>query len=94
MLQIIQEYDAQRRREEIAKRIRTARQQFGITQIEAAKLLGCSRIKLNRVERGKVDVSAVELDRLALTLRLPVSFFYTPSNEDTVLLSESATPAY
>ncbi len=81
MLQVIQEYDAQRRREEIAKRIRTARQQFGITQIEAAKLLGCSRIKLNRVEKGKVDVSAVELDRLALTLSLPVSFFYAPSNE-------------
>lgn len=64
------------RRTEIAQRIRDARRQRGLTQEQTAELLGCSRIKMNRVERGRADLTVLELDRLAQALQLPAAYFF------------------
>ena len=75
----VQRYNIRRRRAEIAQRIREARAQRGLTQEQAARLLGCSRIKLNRVERGRADLTALEIDRLAQVLQVPVVYFFSTS---------------
>lgn len=64
------------RRAEIAQRIRQARRQRGLTQEQVAEILGCSRIKMNRVEQARADLTVIELDMLARALRFPVSYFF------------------
>jgi len=71
------EYDTTARRSQIAERIRQARKLYGLTQTQAARMLGCSRIKMNRVEQGRTDLTALEIDRLARSLKIPVSYFFT-----------------
>lgn len=72
--------DAEKRlaqsRTKIAQRIREARAQQGLTQEQVARELGCSRIKLNRVENGRADLTASEIDVLAGRLGVPVEFFF------------------
>ncbi|MCL4295592.1 MAG: helix-turn-helix transcriptional regulator [Anaerolineae bacterium] len=70
-------YNVDQRRAEIASRIREARFQHGLTQEAMADLLGCSRIKWNRIENGKADLTALEIDLLARTFQLPVAFFFS-----------------
>jgi transcriptional regulator with XRE-family HTH domain len=77
MIQEVAGYDSDRRRTEIGRRIREARAQHHLTQMEVAEMLGCSRIKLNRVENGKADLTALEIDLLAYTFQLPVAFFFS-----------------
>ncbi len=77
MLQDVTSYNVDQRRAEIAERIREARSQCGMTQEEAAALLGCSRIKVNRVENGKAEFTTSQLDLLARAFQLPVSFFFS-----------------
>lgn len=77
LIQRARAYDINQRRAEIAARLREARSQHGLTQEEVAELLGCSRIKWSRVENGKADLTALEIDLLARTFQLPVSFFFS-----------------
>ncbi|MCL4294145.1 MAG: helix-turn-helix domain-containing protein [Anaerolineae bacterium] len=77
MIQEVAGYDPGQRRTEIGRRIREARIQHHLTQTEVAEILGCSRIKLNRVENGKADLTALELDLLAYAFQLPVAFFFS-----------------
>jgi transcriptional regulator with XRE-family HTH domain len=77
MIQGVTGYDPGQRRTEIGRRIRDARTQHNLTQTEVAEMLGCSRIKLNRVENGKADLTALEIDLLAYTFQLPVAFFFS-----------------
>jgi transcriptional regulator with XRE-family HTH domain len=67
------------RREQMAQRIRQARTQHGWTQDQTAHFLGCSRIKINRVERGRAELGVAELELLAQEFELPVSFFLQPA---------------
>lgn len=67
----------ERRRIEIAQRIREVRRQRGLTQEQVARLLGCSRIKINRVEKARADLTTTEVDLLARELEIPVAYFFT-----------------
>lgn len=64
-----------RRRDQMAQRVRQARRQHGWTQTQTAQFLGCSRIKINRVERGRAELGVAELELLAQAFELPLSFF-------------------
>ena len=66
----------EQRREVIATRIRTARRLRDLTQEQLAELMGCSRIKINRVERALTDLTMPEADLLAQVLHLPVAYFF------------------
>ncbi len=70
----IEAYTVQRR-PEIGRRIREARLKKGWTQARTAKHLGCSRRRMNRVERGITDFSVFELELLAQAFDVPVVFF-------------------
>jgi predicted transcriptional regulator len=47
----------QRRRSEIGQRIREVRRRASMSQEEVADYLGCSRLKVNRVEKGLTEFS-------------------------------------
>ena len=64
------------RRLEIAQRIRKARSSSGMTQEEAAKILGFSRIKMNRIENGLAELSVLELDAFTKQVGYPVDYFF------------------
>lgn len=67
------------RRLEIAARIRKARRRQNWTQQQAADFLGCSRKRYNSIERGRAELGATELDRLAEALGVPVAYFFERS---------------
>ena len=52
-------------RQELGKRIRTAREACGLTQEEVGKRLGLSRPTVAQMEAGNRSVSSLELDKLA-----------------------------
>jgi transcriptional regulator with XRE-family HTH domain len=54
-----------KRRPEIGQRIRTVRSSKHWTQERTAIYLGCSRRRVNRVERGLTDFTIFELEVLA-----------------------------
>jgi len=64
-----------RRRHEIGQRIREIRRRNNMSQEEVADYLGCSRIKVNRVENGLTDFSVVELELLAQRLDVTILHF-------------------
>ena len=70
------------RRQQMAQRIRQARTLHGWTQDQTAQFLGCSRIKINRVEGGRAELSVAELELLAQEFELPISFFLQPAPEE------------
>lgn len=70
------DFDYNRRRAEIARRIRQARRAARRTQGDAAEILGCSRVRLNRVERGLVDLSLPEAEKLAHAFGVQVAYFF------------------
>jgi len=70
----VKEYAVQRR-SEIGRRIREARSKRRWTQERTALYLGCSRRRVNRVERGITDFNVFELELLAQAFDVPVTFF-------------------
>jgi transcriptional regulator with XRE-family HTH domain len=62
--------------DEIAKRIREARKQAGLTQQELASHLRRTSAAISDLERGKVQVTAVDLHSLADLLHQPIEYFY------------------
>ncbi len=73
---MMQDFDYNKRRAEIARQIRRARRAARRTQEQAAAVLGCSRVRLNRVERGLVDLSLPEAEKLAWAFGVSVAFFF------------------
>lgn len=61
------EYVAQRRAE-IGQNLRDWRRKLGWTQEEVAQHIGCSRKRINRVEKGHVELAVGELELLAKVL--------------------------
>ena len=53
----------EKKQEQIANRIRTARENAGLSQGQAAKLLGFQRPTISEIEAGRRRVTAVELAR-------------------------------
>lgn len=59
--------------EDIGRRIRTFRQENGITLAEMAARTGLSPTYISEIERGKVQPSAKALRKLAKALNIPLS---------------------
>ncbi|MCC6190613.1 MAG: helix-turn-helix transcriptional regulator [Anaerolineales bacterium] len=56
-----------RRRVEIGRRIRAVRETKGLSQAQAAQVLGCTRVTYTRVELGQAELTVSELEYLAKT---------------------------
>ncbi len=80
-------YLAERRRE-IAQRIRQVRRRKGWTQQQVADLLGCSRKRYNSMERGRTELGVTELDFLAKTFDVPITFFFERAKAESEGLGE------
>lgn len=76
------EYDDGKRKMEIGQRVRAARRDRRVKQTELAERIGCSRIKLNRVEHGQAALTAIEIDRLARLLDTPVERFFSTDDKN------------
>ena len=69
-------------RQELSRRIRTAREACGLTQEQAAENLGVSRSAVVQIEQGKRSVSSLELDRLAHLFGRDIREFVADSFEE------------
>jgi transcriptional regulator with XRE-family HTH domain len=63
----------------VGARIRAVRRSRGISQEDAARLAGIDRSYFGRIERGKINVSAVYLLKIARMLRCSVGAFFLPA---------------
>jgi transcriptional regulator with XRE-family HTH domain len=63
------------RRPEIGQRIRAGRTSKNWTQERMANYLGCSRRRVNRVERGLTDFTIFELELLAQVFEVSLADF-------------------
>ena len=61
----------QRRRREIGQRIKQVRTQKGLSQTQAAEILGCTRVTFTRVELGLSELTVSELEYLAVAWKVP-----------------------
>ncbi len=57
------------------KRLRKARMEAGLTQVEAAAKLGASQSWISKIELGELRVDAISLNRIAKLYGKPVSYF-------------------
>lgn len=57
------------------KRLKEARNQAKLTQIQVAEKLGLPQSYVSKVERGERRIDAVELGRLARIYRKSIDFF-------------------
>ena len=60
----------------IVKRVKDARIERGLTQKDLADYLGRTAASISDLERGKVQVTASDLYRIAYFLNKPIEFFY------------------
>ncbi len=65
----------------MARRLKEARLNCGLTQEEAARAVGVPRTAVVGIEAGKRSVSTLELSKLAKAFHRPVSYFF---EEDAV----------
>jgi transcriptional regulator with XRE-family HTH domain len=59
------------------ERLRTAREEAGLTQTEVAKALGRQQTYVSKCELGERRVDFVELEEFASVYRKPLSYFAT-----------------
>lgn len=57
------------------KRLKKARMDAGLTQVEVADKLGCSQSWVSKVELGELRVEAIWLNKLAKLYGKTVSYF-------------------
>ncbi len=57
------------------KRLKKARMDAGLTQVEVANKLGCSQSWVSKVELGELRVEAIWLNKLAKLYGKGVSYF-------------------
>jgi transcriptional regulator with XRE-family HTH domain len=74
--------DSGTRQAAIAGRLRAAREQAGLTQGQAAKVLGLNRPAVSEIEAGRRSVSAVELAVLAETYGVSVEWLVEAKTAD------------
>jgi len=85
--------DPEKKQLQIARRIRAARENAGLSQGQAAKLLGLSRPTITECEAGRRKVTAVELAMMAKTYGVGISWLAdeaednTDANEDRIKLA-------
>jgi transcriptional regulator with XRE-family HTH domain len=61
---------------EIGKLIRKARVEANMNQTELAAMLNKKQTSISEIERGKIEVTASTLLKLAIGLEKPVSYFF------------------
>lgn len=61
---------------EIGKRVRFFRKEKGITQTQLAQSVGKDRQYLYKIEKGVVTPNVVTVSILAITLEVPLKFFF------------------
>lgn len=59
----------------LTQKLRTARLEAGLTQVEAGKKLRKPQAYLSKIERGERGVDAVELGELAKIYRKDIGYF-------------------
>lgn len=64
--------DTDMRRQQLAHRLRQAREYVGMSQEDVAKALGISRPAITHIEAGTRRVEALELEKLSSLYGLPV----------------------
>lgn len=68
-------------REEIGKRLKDARVLSGLSQENAAKILGIQRPAISEIEAGKRKVSAEEIIQFANTYKVSTSWLLLESHD-------------
>ncbi len=63
----------------IRDRLKQAREDVGLSQYELAERFGSTQSSISGIERGRVEVSAADLARLAGILGKPITYFYRAS---------------
>ena len=71
----LQTRDYRKRYELFRRKLRQARREAGLTQVEAAGRLGITQSFLSKCERGERRVDAVELAVFANVYGKPLSYF-------------------
>lgn len=61
----------------IGRRVEKARREAHLTQVVLAEAVGLDRTAVSKIESGRRDVSALELARIANTVRKPMEWFLT-----------------
>jgi transcriptional regulator with XRE-family HTH domain len=61
--------------QKLAERLRSARQEAGLTQVEAGKKLKQPQAYLSKVERSERGVDAIELAEFAKLYKKPLDYF-------------------
>ena len=69
---------------DVAKRLRLAREQAGLSQGQVAKLLGMHRPTISEIEAGRRHVRADELTVFAKTYAVSVAWLTGTKDEDEV----------
>ncbi len=60
----------------VGTRIKEARHEKNITQIELAKKVGVSRMMISRYENSYTDIPLGRMKKIAKTLNKPITFFF------------------
>jgi transcriptional regulator with XRE-family HTH domain len=68
----------------IGQCIKSRREHLGMTQAELAEAAGVSYQQIHKYERGSNRISAGRLGLIAEILQIPVQYFYSPSQEETI----------
>ncbi len=61
----------------VGKRIRELRNKLGVSQEELAAMVELDRTYITSVERGKRNISIVNIEKLATALNVSLSEFFT-----------------
>lgn len=79
--------DANKIRQELAARLRAAREQAGLSQGQVAKLLDYNRPTISEIEAGRRKVSAEELSRFAEAYGVTIGWLAdeTPQKPDPAI---------
>lgn len=62
--------------EKVGQRIRELRWQLGISQEELAARANLDRTYITSVERGKRNISIVNLEKISIALEVPLKVFF------------------
>jgi transcriptional regulator with XRE-family HTH domain len=60
------------------EKIKQARAEAQESQEDLAKAMRKSRVSISDIERGRVEISAADLDLIAAHYEKPISYFYPP----------------
>lgn len=62
--------------DDIAKKVKETRKMRGLTQSDVAKVLNKTSATVSDIERGKIQISASDLFKIANVLNKPIEFFF------------------